>query len=626
MFHRKFISILLILLSVIALTIGCTEYYLNKVTATSALEGAIDLTAYNWERGDVIPLVGEWEFYWRELLAPDDFKGTNKLDPQYFNMPGLWNGYEINNEKITEEGYGTFRLKINSIPGKEMALRIPYACSAYKLWWNGKVVSTNGVVGKTKDVVEMRRIPRVVNLPTWEKNNELILQIANFNYYIGGMNKPILVGEEEKIHLREKISTLSDMFIFSCLFISAFFFLGLYSLRRREKMSLYFGLVCILLGLRALLINEVLLAQAFPNVSWEILNRLQDCGIYIGVPCLFLFYCEMYPEEIPAKFKFFWSKSIPIFALFLIVSPFKLYDKFLPVFYFLLILSGLYLLVVIMKAVKAKKTGAFLNFIVGIVFFITGVNDILYSENVISTAYIVNYSMLIFIFVQAFILEMRYVEAFEKNEKLAIENAEMNKSLNILNEGLEKTIEERTKELKIANNKLKNLSMMDGLTKINNRRAFDVKLKYEYRQGLTEPSYLSIILIDIDFYKQFNDNYGHLAGDACIKKVAQTLANSVNRISDFVARYGGDEFVIILPSTDARGVVVVAERIRQRIEKLAVPHAYSPISPNITVSIGATTVKLNEEIAISKIMEEADKALYQAKAKGRNQVFAKTML
>lgn len=626
MFRRKYISIILMLLFVIALTIGYTEYYFNRLPKSSAVKGVLDLTTYEWKKEGSLPLMGEWEFYWGKLFSPEDLKNTNRIENEYFNMPGIWNGYVINNEKITEMGYATFRLQIKSNLSTDMALKIPYACSAYKLWWNGKVISENGVVSKTKEEVVMRRIPRVVNIPVWKDKNELVLQIANFNYYIGGMNKPIYLGEEQEIYLMDKISTLSDMFIFSCLFISGLFFLGLYSLRKREKMSLYFGLACVFLASRALLINEILLAQAFPDLSWEVLNRVQDSAIYIGVPCLILLYYEMYPEEISRKVMFFWKKSVPIFLFFLVISPIKVYDNALPVVFALLILSGLYLLIAIIKAVKAKKTGAFLNFIVAMILYITGINDVLYSENIISTAYIFNYSMLIFMCVQAFILEMRYVEFYEKNEKLAVENAEMYYQLQLLNEGLEKTIDERTKELKIANKKLKNLSMVDELTKVNNRRAFDVKLEDEYRQGLTQPSYLSIILVDIDFYKQFNDNYGHLAGDECIKRVAQTLASSVNRASDFVARYGGDEFVIILPSTDGRGVAVVAERIRKLVEKLTVPHEYSSVSQYITVSVGATTVKLNAKTAISDIMEEADKALYQAKAMGRNQVHAKIML
>jgi diguanylate cyclase (GGDEF)-like protein len=127
-------------------------------------------------------------------------------------------------------------------------------------------------------------------------------------------------------------------------------------------------------------------------------------------------------------------------------------------------------------------------------------------------------------------------------------------------------------------------------------------------------------MIDIDFFKRYNDNYGHWVGDVCLKKVAESLAESVNRPGDLVARYGGEEFVIILPGTDTAGALTIAEQFRQHIENLQIPHGFSDSSSYVTVSIGLACVTPTEEIQSAELLEQADKMLYQAKEKGRNRV------
>ncbi len=175
----------------------------------------------------------------------------------------------------------------------------------------------------------------------------------------------------------------------------------------------------------------------------------------------------------------------------------------------------------------------------------------------------------------------------------------------------------RQKELEFE---LERLARLDGLTGISNRRVFDETLDNEWRRALRGGQWISIIMMDIDFFKLYNDHYGHIAGDDCLKKVAAVLQTRIVRPGDFLSRYGGEEFAIILTDTNPEGAVVLAEEIRLQIEELRILHETSTISDYVTVSSGvAGTIPTNDQ-SVEEFLVKADKALYRAKFSGRNQI------
>ena len=175
-------------------------------------------------------------------------------------------------------------------------------------------------------------------------------------------------------------------------------------------------------------------------------------------------------------------------------------------------------------------------------------------------------------------------------------------------------------ELKRHRDMLAHLAQLDGLTGIANRRRFDEILDTEWRRATREPSELSLIMIDIDHFKQFNDHYGHLAGDDCIKQVASCMSRTATRAGDFVARYGGEEFACILPGTPSEAVVALAEKLRSNIGALMIPHAASSVADHVTVSQGVATLLCTNEGTPSDLVQHADQALYRAKDAGRDQI------
>jgi two-component system chemotaxis family response regulator WspR len=167
---------------------------------------------------------------------------------------------------------------------------------------------------------------------------------------------------------------------------------------------------------------------------------------------------------------------------------------------------------------------------------------------------------------------------------------------------------------------LEELSSQDGLTGIGNRRRFDDALEGEWRRCRRERVPLSIILVDVDLFKKYNDHYGHQEGDDCLRQVAAQIRASAQRPGDIAARYGGEEFVILLPGTDAAGAVYVAEQLRQRVQALAIPHAESGVAKVVTISLGVATCLPDTESHPGSVVGLADARLYEAKRSGRNRL------
>lgn len=185
-----------------------------------------------------------------------------------------------------------------------------------------------------------------------------------------------------------------------------------------------------------------------------------------------------------------------------------------------------------------------------------------------------------------------------------------------------KVMEHVMRELQIVNGKLKEISLEDELTGIANRRCLERYLVKEWWHALREKEALSFLMVDVDFFKRYNDTYGHPAGDECLKKIATVLAANVKRGGDITARYGGEEFAIVLRATGSEGGQKVAENIRRDVESLAIPHKASKIAPYVTLSIGVATLIPEMNSSYEMLIKEADDALYQAKNDGRNRWIA----
>jgi diguanylate cyclase (GGDEF)-like protein len=198
--------------------------------------------------------------------------------------------------------------------------------------------------------------------------------------------------------------------------------------------------------------------------------------------------------------------------------------------------------------------------------------------------------------------EMRLLHQLATQVSIAIQQAELHR------------------ELEQANQRLQRLAFLDGLTQVANRRRFEEYLDQEWRRLGRDNQPLSLILCDIDSFKVYNDTYGHQAGDDCLRRVADALQQVVKRPADLVTRYGGEEFAIILPNTDMRGAISVAESLCQTIRELNIPHIRSAVKPYVTLSCGVASLIPSSSTTPEQLIKHVDDALYDAKGMGRNRV------
>jgi len=206
-----------------------------------------------------------------------------------------------------------------------------------------------------------------------------------------------------------------------------------------------------------------------------------------------------------------------------------------------------------------------------------------------------------FLMISLAISYMRYKKQIEdfKNRKIIQEKNEELKRVN--------------KELEEANHKLDILSQTDSLTRVFNRFAFDKAIEAEWNRCKRYSMPLSLIIVDVDFFKAYNDNYGHQAGDVCIRRIAEALSSCLERPTDFVARYGGEEFGVLLPGIEKEEAYLLSERMRKKVEELAIPHEHSAASRWVTISMGVNTAFPSLEPSLEGFIRAADMALYKAK-------------
>jgi|GEM_PF-1755581 len=228
----------------------------------------------------------------------------------------------------------------------------------------------------------------------------------------------------------------------------------------------------------------------------------------------------------------------------------------------------------------------------------------------------------------------RSIQVFSRNDEIGIlaKNFDLMRDsirnyiteLQKSRDSLELKVQQRTLEIQEANIKLERLASTDGLTGITNHRRFEELFDQEWRRAIRSGKPISIIMIDVDFFKLYNDTYGHQLGDECLKKVAQLFLEIVRRPGDVVARYGGEEFIVILPETDSASAMFICEKLRIGVQEMRIEHKSSSVSEYLTISLGCHTTRAEQANDSLTPIRIADEALYISKKSGRNRISSKT--
>ena len=402
----------------VILTFNACKQKISETTAPEAVNGVLDLRTWDFERMGPAALSGKWEFYWNSLLQPDDF--TTKNPPVvsgFIKVPGDWNGFEINGDKISGDGYATYRLRI--LLGKTsegMAFKFLDMAVAFSAWLNGNRLTSSGMPGKTRDTTVPQFHPHVVDFHPDSERLDVIIQVSNFHHRKGGAWEAIQLGLADDIRAVRQNTLYFNFFLIGSILIMGVYHLGFFALRKKEKYALYFGICCFLIAARSLLTGERYIIDLFPTFDWEVHTKIAYLTFYLGIPAFAGYFRTLFPKEYSKQVIYIINFVGVLFSVTVLLTPAKFYTYTAPIFQIFTILSAGYGIYVLILALKHKRQGAFVFLMGFVILFIALVNDILYSNLLVKTGYMIQFGLFVFTFSQAFFLSFRFSKSFSTVE------------------------------------------------------------------------------------------------------------------------------------------------------------------------------------------------------------------
>ena len=441
------VTTLVIVAAVSLLLTACGQARSPAKELPKAKNGVLDLADWDLARDGSINLSGEWEFYWEQLLGPDDFAGTDPpVRTGIIELPDIWNGYEVNGAPLAGDGYATYRLNIslNDSNLDPLALKMPELETAYVLYVNGQEISSNGVVGKTPATMQPQWMPKVADFPAEQSQLQVVLQMSNFHHRKGGAGQVIQLGAENQIRKIRERNSRYELFLFGSLFIMGLYHLILFTIRRKDRSPLYFGICCFLMSLRVLVTGEYALNSYLPGIDWQIVIKLDYLSFALTPPVFVMFTHILFSKQVPRWFVRISQLVGGVYAGIILLTPARIFTYALMPYQIFVLIAGIYFLGLIILAAVRKQKGAGIFLLCFLVLFLAMTNDILHNNRVIQTGYVAPLGVFVFILAQATLLARRFSEALSEVETIS--------------EELEQRVATRTEQLSISNRQLTRLN------------------------------------------------------------------------------------------------------------------------------------------------------------------------
>ncbi|MBK8395294.1 MAG: adenylate/guanylate cyclase domain-containing protein [Leptospiraceae bacterium] len=547
------------LVFIISIFGGCFQI-LDLETPPKAIKGFLDLSTAQMNSEEVVKLDGEWEFYWNRFLYSGKSDQTNKnTDFIYSKVPGNWNGEIVNGKELPGYGYGTYRLKLILPEGNDtFALKTPDLATSYRIWFNGELLTENGFISDKAETFKPQFLVGISYIRNPKLENEIVVEIANFAHVKGGFWESMRIGTNKGIHdFREKKFGF-DLFLTGSLLIMGIYHIGLFSLRRNDRSSLWLGVFCFIMIVRTLTTGERLLFSYFPDINFEFGLKLEYLSFFLATPVFSMFLNSLYPEEFKSKPLKIILFSSSIFILLVFFSFVNIYSRSAIPYQLVTVSSLIYGITALVKGSIRKREGAFVALIGFLVLFATIINDILYANVVINTAQLSPFGLFVFIFSQAFLLSIRFSKAFFNVE--------------LLSQDLSKT--------NVAYSRFVPKEFLSFLQKQN---ITDVMLGDQIQKDMT------ILFSDIRSFTELSENMNPEENFNFINEYLSLMNPIIRKYNGFIDKYIGDAIMALFPESpdDAMNAAIEMINSLKEFNEKRISESKVPIKIGIGIHTGS---------------------------------------
>lgn len=520
-----------------------------------AEKGQLDLSQWDDER-DIRTLNGEWRFYWQNLSPEVQTQAV------YAEVPNSWDHYGFIGRP--SKGFATYTLSVRGLkPNRIYALKTLDQVSAFELYGNGVLLAENGVVGESREkTVETWRPVKTEFMSDASGQVDFVMKIANFEYSRGGFWNNLLIGQPALVHHYAMSRVLSDMFLFTGLFVMAAFFFGMHFLYPQDKDTLIFSLFCLMASLQIGLTGERVLYYYASQLSWDILVRIEYWVGYMLLPLFGLYMSKRFPKDAPKQLEYLFVFAGIALTLLCWGMPIYEMAQSLPYYKYLCLASGPYFFWLMARIIHNGRAGAVWMLLALMTMVLTVIKDTFYMSQYSALPY----GTFVFLIAFALLTITKYV-------------------------GVQKT-----------NVLLESRVMRDALTGVYNRSYLEAFQSFD----ITTPYF--VIFMDLDRFKQINDQYGHDTGDQVLVEITRRLRR-LCQTADVICRYGGDEFVLLIMDD---GYVEIQTFISQLKAIIEAPVRIKDIEVMVGASVGLSHFP-TEGYTLSDLIRQSDLAMYRDK-------------
>jgi adenylate cyclase len=486
-------------------------------------KGELDLVSWNFETDGKVSLHGEWEFYYRKFISPEDFQNLEALPQKDFiAIPSLWNSKKIDGVELSNEGFATYRLRVFANEySKPYGLRVNDMYSAYTLFLNGEIVAKNGIPGKTisDEKAEWYPIVSYVNLKKGE--NEFVLHISNYAHRKGGTWSDFEIGTSREISNYKNWLIAFDFFLIGSLLIMGIYHFGLFALRRVDLSSLILSLFCVCTTFRIGLTSERLFVPYLPFRSFETQVTIEYLSFFLSFSLFYKFITVLF-TNIPRKFlDYFVFGFFASMILLVLTTKATVYSHIAVISQLVIILSALYIFIFIIREIIKKQEGALAAFTGIAILFSTALLDMLYQNEIIIFSsippiFLFPFGVFLFLFFQSFLLSQRFSKAFYSVEEL---------STNLLETNLAIT----------------KFVPSEFLLQLNKNSVTDIKLGDQMQRDM------SVMFSDIREFTNLSETMNPEDNFNFINAYLNRMNPCIQRNNGFIDKYIGDAIMALFP-------------------------------------------------------------------------------